>query len=82
MTENACLAGTYVLAQGLGAHFFRSDLQKSNDDYFKRQDECMNLLKVQKYPGAEESCKSAVAGVLFSDILSSAPEAVPHGRLN
>jgi TonB family protein len=34
--------------------------QKSNDDYFKRQNECRDLLKVQKYPGAEESCKSAV----------------------
>jgi TonB family protein len=34
--------------------------QKSNDDYFKREDECRNLLKVQKYVEAEASCKSAV----------------------
>ena len=34
--------------------------QKSNDDYFKREDECRNLLKAQKYAEAEASCKSAV----------------------
>lgn len=34
--------------------------QKSNDDYFKREDECRNLLKTQKYAEAEASCKSAV----------------------
>lgn len=34
--------------------------QKNNDDYFKREDECRNLLKAQKYPEAEASCKSAV----------------------
>lgn len=34
--------------------------QKSNDDYFKREDECRNLLKAQNYGEAEASCKSAV----------------------
>jgi TonB family protein len=34
--------------------------QKSNDDYFKREDECRNLLKAQKYAEAEASCKLAV----------------------
>jgi len=34
--------------------------QKSNDNYFKREDECRNLLKAQKYAEAEASCKSAV----------------------
>jgi TonB family protein len=43
--------------------------QKSNDDYFKREDECRNLLKAQKYAEAEASCKSAVelAGKLPSE---------------
>lgn len=34
--------------------------QKNNADYFKREDECRNLLKAQKYSDAEASCKSAV----------------------
>ncbi len=34
--------------------------QKSNEDYFKREGECRNLLKAQKYAEAEASCKSAV----------------------
>jgi TonB family protein len=34
--------------------------QKNNDDYFKREDECRNLLKAQKYAETEASCKSAV----------------------
>src|SRR5215467_7781080 len=33
--------------------------QKNNDEYFKREDECRNFLKAQKYPEAEASCKSA-----------------------
>ncbi len=43
--------------------------QKSNDDYFKREDECRNLLKAQKYAEAEASCESAVelAGKLPSE---------------
>jgi TonB family protein len=34
--------------------------QKSNEDYFKCEGECRNLLKAQKYAEAEASCKSAV----------------------
>jgi len=34
--------------------------QKNNDNYFKREDECRNLLKAKKYVESEASCKSAV----------------------
>jgi TonB family protein len=34
--------------------------QKNNDNYFKREEECRDLLKAKKYVEAEASCKSAV----------------------
>jgi TonB family protein len=34
--------------------------QKSNHDYFEREDECRHLLKAQQYAEGEASCKSAV----------------------
>lgn len=44
---------------GISDSDYRAE-QKNSTQYFKREDECRNLLKVHQYPEAENSCVSLV----------------------
>lgn len=44
---------------GISEAEYRAEKERA-DKYFKREDECRELLESQRYPEAEEACKSAV----------------------